>query len=203
MLRVLPWITDGATDFIENIICERNKKGQETRIFEFGSGNSTLYFLSRGCRVTSVDHDEEWGKKVLQSAQAFGYADKLKLITAERPYHHLYYDSEIDIAIIDGRDRVKCFQHVLENMKNKTQIIVFDNTERLDYKYADAVPLIKKYGLHAIHFEQHQLEQSGKRFTTRNYARDRVFHRHITSVFFLSGMYTTDGKSLLRDTSWD
>lgn len=203
MLRVLPWITDGATDFIENIIFERNKLDKETRIFEFGSGNSTLYFLSRGCQVTSVDHDEEWSAKVLQSAQAFGYGDKLKLITAKRPYHHLYQDSDIDITIIDGRDRVKCFQHVLENMKNNKQIIVFDNTERLDYKYSDAIPLIKQYGLHAIHFEQHQLEQSDKRFTTRNYARDRVFHRHITSIFFLNSMYTTDGKLLLRSASWD
>lgn len=203
MLRVLPWITDGATDFIDNFINERTKQGLETRVFEFGSGNSTLYFLSKGCSVVSVEHDFEWADKVLTTAQAFGYNDKLKLYKSERPYFQLYQDSGFDITVIDGRDRVKCFSHVLDSIVNRDQIIVFDNTERFDYVYKDAIDLIKTYALKAIHFEQHQLEHDGKRYTTRTYARDRNYHRHITSVFYLQGMYTTDGKSLLRDSTWD
>lgn len=203
MLRVLPWITDGATDFLESYIAERTKKGHETRVFEFGSGNSTLYFLSRGASVVSVEHDLDWAEKITEIARVFGYQDKLTLLKAERPYQNLYIDTGFDITIIDGRDRVACFEHVLDSMVNKDQIIVFDNTERFDYVYHDAIKLIKKHSLKSLHFEQHQLEQSNKRFTTQSYARDRVFHRHITSIFYLKGMYTSDGKSLLRDSLWD
>lgn len=203
MLRVLPWITDGATDFIDNFIKERTKRGLETRVFEFGSGNSTLYFLSRGCSVVSIEHDFEWAEKIAVTADAFGYKEKLMLRESERPYCQLYQDSGFDITVIDGRDRVQCLKHVLGSITNRDQIIVFDNTERFDYKYKDAIDVIKQYDLRAIHFEQHQLEESGKRYTTRNYARDRNYHRHITSVFYLQGMYTTDGKCLLRDSNWD
>lgn len=202
MLRVLPWITDGATDFIDNFINERTKRGLQTHVFEFGSGNSTLYFLSKGCSVVSIEHDFDWAEKVIATADAFGYKDQLTLHKAARPYWHLYDDVGFDITVIDGRDRVSCLKHILENVFNKDQIIVFDNTERLDYKYQSAIDIIKKYNLRAIHFEQHQLEQAGNRYTTRSYARDRSFHRHITSILYFHGMYTTDGKSLLRDMVW-
>lgn len=203
MLRVLPWITDGATDFIDNFINERVKRGLETRVFEFGSGNSTLYFLSRGCFVESVEHDFEWAEKIEKTANAFKCSEKLTLHKSERPYFQLYQDTGFDITLIDGRDRVKCLEHVLKTLSNREQIIVFDNSERFDYKYEEAISLIKKHNLKAIHFEQHQLEEANKRYTTRNYARDRNYHRHITSIFYLEGMYTTDGKCLLRDTTWD
>ena len=198
MLRVLPWLTDGATDFIDNFINFRCINGLSTKVFEFGSGNSTLYFLSKGCEVTSVEHDFDWAERVYKSACAFDYQQKLNLVKAAQPYFDQYVDTGYDITVIDGRDRVACFAQVLKSLNNKKQLIVFDNTERLDYSYQDALSLIEQYGLKSMHFEQHQLEQDGKRYTTRTYSRDRVRHRHITSVFFLEGMYTTDGKPLLR-----
>lgn len=203
MLRVLPWVTDGAIDFLDTFISERRKMGFPTKVFEFGSGNSTLYFLSKGCFVTSVEHDTNWAKKIIDTAYAFDYKDRLKMIESERPYDDSYEDEDISITVIDGRDRVMCFERVLSKIKNKKQIIVLDNTERMDYKYSEYISLIKRYGLNTIHFEQHQLEHEGRRFTTRSYARDRVYHRHITTICFLEGMYTTDGKALLRDSSWD
>ena len=198
MLRVLPWLTDGAVDFIDNFIAERKKLGLGTRIFEFGAGNSTLYFLSRGCFIRSIEHDEEWATMIQKTAEAFGYQDNLQLITATRPYNNLYEDDGFDITLIDGRDRVKCFSTVVERMTNLDQLIVLDNTERLDYKYKDYLPILADARLHTLHFEQHQLEFEGKRYTTRSYARDRLQHRHITSICFKQGMYTTDGKKLLR-----
>lgn len=198
MLRVLPWITDGAVDFIDTFIAERNKLGLTTRIFEFGAGNSTLYFLSRGCFVRSIEHDAEWANKIQKTAEAFDYESNLDLITAARPYADCYLDDGVDLTIIDGRDRVKCLEFVIENMSNLNQLIVLDNTERLDYKYKDMLCLLEKSAIRTIHFEQHQLEIDGKRYTTRTYARDRLKHRHVTSICFKKGMYTTDGKMLLR-----
>ena len=55
-LHVLPWLTDGAVDFLDSYIfyIKANQK-RNPSIFEFGAGNSTLYFLSRGCYVASVE----------------------------------------------------------------------------------------------------------------------------------------------------
>jgi precorrin-6B methylase 2 len=198
MLRVLPWITDGAVDFIDTFITERQKLGLATRVFEFGAGNSTLYFLSKGCFVRSIEHDSDWAERIRKTADAFDYTANLDLITAQRPYATQYQDDGFDLTIIDGRDRVNCLQYVMDNMRNLDQLIVLDNTERFDYKYKDMLPIIERNALRSIHFEQHQLEKDGKRYTTRTYARDRLEHRHITSICFKQGMYTTDGKKLLR-----
>ncbi len=53
-----PWLVFGAIDHIDQI----NIRGW--RIFEYGSGGSTLYWLRRGAQVTSVEHDAAWYDRV-------------------------------------------------------------------------------------------------------------------------------------------
>jgi len=57
-LEPLPWLTYSFIDFI----IERLRN--EFNIFEFGSGNSTLFFAKRVMEVTSVEHNIEWYKKL-------------------------------------------------------------------------------------------------------------------------------------------
>ena len=43
-LHVLPWVTDGAANFLDGFIFNIKQKYQRNpRIFEFGAGNSTLF----------------------------------------------------------------------------------------------------------------------------------------------------------------
>lgn len=58
----LPWISIVAKNYIENYFSRKNKN--ETRVFEYGSGGSTLFFLQYASEVYSVEHDEEWYQKV-------------------------------------------------------------------------------------------------------------------------------------------
>jgi FkbM family methyltransferase len=198
MLRVLPWITDGATEFIDNFIADRKAAKGAVKVFEFGCGNSTLYFLSRGCVVRSVEHDEDWLSRVQQTANTFEYHDRLQLSCELRPYHQSYKNEDYDIVMIDGRDRMLCMTHILQSGLADDAILVFDNSERAEYKYLDFVKEMNIEGRDAIHFEQPQVERGNLRLTSKSYARDRVEHRWITSVFAPRGIYTTQGKPFIR-----
>jgi hypothetical protein len=49
-----PWITFEAIDYLD----ERVARGW--KVFEYGSGGSTLYWLSKGAECVSVEHDSRW-----------------------------------------------------------------------------------------------------------------------------------------------
>lgn len=198
MLRVLPWITDGATEFVDNFIADRIKLKGKVNVFEFGCGNSTLYFLSRGCTVRSVEHEQGWVDKISQTAALFEYCEQLTLTCETRPYHQTYQAGDYDIILVDGRDRMQCMQHILSGGLNDDAILIFDNSERADYKYPAFKQLMDITGRDAIHFEQPQVEKLNMRLTTKSFARDRAEHRWITTIFAARGRYTTQGKPFFR-----
>ena len=53
-----PWVTFGACAFLDRHLHDR------MRVYEYGSGGSTLYFLRRAGEVCSVEHDPVWGELV-------------------------------------------------------------------------------------------------------------------------------------------
>lgn len=53
-----PWITFAAFDFLKQILTK------EMRVFEYGSGGSTVYYAKRVKEVISVEHDQLWNDKV-------------------------------------------------------------------------------------------------------------------------------------------
>ncbi|WP_421198046.1 FkbM family methyltransferase [Aeromonas enteropelogenes] len=199
MLRVLPWITDGATEFVDNFISDRLSVKGQVKVFEFGCGNSTLYFLSRGCIVRSVEHDVDWMSKVTQTAKVFGCESRLMLSCEQRPYHKSYDTINYDIILVDGRDRMLCMEHILNVGLPNDAILLFDNSERAEYKYSEFIELMDVRGRDSIHFEQPQVERGEVRLTSKSYARDRVEHRWITTVIAPRGQYTTQGKPFIRN----
>lgn len=61
----LPWITIIAKNFlIENL---KKKIKSDVRVFEFGSGGSSIFFLNYAHQVVSVEHDKEWFELVSRS----------------------------------------------------------------------------------------------------------------------------------------
>lgn len=62
-----PWITFTARDFLD-----RSLK-PTSRVFEWGSGGSTLFLLERAGEVHTIEHDEIWFGKVQQAVLQRGY----------------------------------------------------------------------------------------------------------------------------------
>ena len=58
ILERLPWICFSAIDQLERII------NPGMRIFEYGSGGSTLFWSTRVSHLVSIEHDKEWGEKM-------------------------------------------------------------------------------------------------------------------------------------------
>jgi hypothetical protein len=148
----LPWITFPAIAHISKYL----KK--EMRVFEYGSGGSTLYFSRRVKEVISFEHDKEWYSKLkdtlnrkciknvdikLIEPEINGIGDQV--YTSENELYkgysfmkyvqeiEIYPDNHFDLILIDGRARNACFIHAKKKIKNEG-IIVFDNTERDRYR---------------------------------------------------------------------
>ncbi len=58
MGRPIPWFTYPATEYIN----QWDLSGKT--VFEFGAGNSTLYWCRQGARVVSVENNREWFNRV-------------------------------------------------------------------------------------------------------------------------------------------
>lgn len=54
----LPWLTFEAMDLLKELDLH-NK-----RVFEYGSGGSTLFWLDKGAQVVSIEHDRDWYQRM-------------------------------------------------------------------------------------------------------------------------------------------
>src|ERR1051325_11413300 len=119
--RPIPWYTYGAIDFLDGRV------KSNMRIFEYGSGNSTLWWSGRTRCVVSCEHDRAWHASM--KARLPANVDYLlvelgddgryaKAITA--------HTEPFDIIVIDGRDRVNCAKASLASLK-PDGVIVWDN----------------------------------------------------------------------------
>jgi len=124
----IPWYTYSFISFIKNRI---NKK---MMVFEYGSGNSTLWWAGRVKQVISYEHDKSWYEEMEACIPK----------NVELHYVGLQYGGEyskkiskyigmFDIVVIDGRDRVNCSKNCLNALK-KGGVIIWDNSERKCYR---------------------------------------------------------------------
>jgi hypothetical protein len=124
----LPWMTYPAIEFIKKRIHENMS------VFEYGCGESTLWWASRVKDVISVEHDKEWFEKTARRIPK-----NVTIFHIELEYDGEYsrkikeYRRNFDIVVIDGRDRVNCVLNSWEALK-PSGIIIFDNSDRKEYE---------------------------------------------------------------------
>jgi len=124
----LPWVTYSFIDFIS----ERLNKNMD--IFEYGSGNSTLWYAKRVNSVISIEHDKKWFEKLKNNIPKNVTINYKKLIYGgEYAKFPKILERKFDIVIVDGRDRVNCIKYSLDVLKSKG-VIVLDDSERVIYK---------------------------------------------------------------------
>lgn len=78
MNRPSPWITFDAIDFLEEFV----QPGMH--VFEFGSGGSTLYWISKQASVISVEHDPQWYGVVRKRVGDNGRLDYRLVVPVQR-----------------------------------------------------------------------------------------------------------------------
>ncbi len=126
----IPWLN---YPFI-NFISERLHKN--LNIFEYGSGQSTLFWAERLKSVHSVEHEKVWFNKV---ESTLGKKDNVTYIYEELGEKYVNAitktASEFDIILVDGRNRVDCCEKAYTRLTDKG-VLILDNSERKRYKPA-------------------------------------------------------------------
>lgn len=145
----VPWWSYDAIDKVDAFLAERPK----ARVFEYGSGASTIWAARRAYHITSVEHDADWYPIISGRLKPFSNVD-LKLIEPDTDYDAAYGSTKpgntersfrsyvtsiedaggpFDMIVIDGRARVACLRQALDYLA-PGGIIVFDNSGRREYR---------------------------------------------------------------------
>jgi hypothetical protein len=155
-----PWITFAATRSLRKLL------SSSARVFEYGSGGSTLFLASRVSRVVSVEHDPIWHAAVLDRLRPTSNVDLLLVPpndVVDDAGHHghpaghcstdpryigrsfcdyasaidSFPDAYFDVVLVDGRARPSCFDHAVPKLKVGGSLIL-DNADRDAYAPAFA-----------------------------------------------------------------
>ncbi|MFC5190294.1 hypothetical protein ACFPIK_00840 [Algoriphagus aquatilis] len=146
-----PWMTVPAVKFLEK------KVKKEFRVFEYGSGASTFYFLNKNCELHTVEHNREWFNKMSNKLEdRVPFYNNLRLLEPVRRTnsngifsskdpaylecdYYLYCngickfkDGFFDLVVIDGRARVECLKLALTKIRPGGYLL-FDNADREEY----------------------------------------------------------------------
>lgn len=126
----IPWVTYSYIDFI------KPRLNKEFKIFEFGSGSSTLFYAKYVKKVVSVEHDEAWYNKIVKDK-----APNSEMIFSTLETGGAYSKKAVELAelfdmiIVDGRDRVNCCINSLSALSAKG-VLILDDSERPEYDKA-------------------------------------------------------------------
>jgi hypothetical protein len=141
----IPWMTYSAMSFLEKRI------NGNMSVFEYGCGNSTLWWARRVKKVVSCEHDRTWYEKIKELIPV-----NVALYHIDLEYGGAYskkvseYSETFDIIVIDGRDRINCGRNSLTAIK-KNGVIIWDDSERDDY--AEGYDHLLNHGYKRIDFE--------------------------------------------------
>jgi hypothetical protein len=131
----VPWYTYPCRDFLER------RLRSSFRVFEYGSGNSTLWYAGRVGNVTSVEHDADWAREV--SARA---PDNVTIIS--EPPGPGYASSiggrgPFEIVVVDGLQRPECADAAIDELSGDG-VLVWDNSDWEEFR--EKLPSLKDRG---------------------------------------------------------
>jgi len=120
----IPWLTYPFIYFLEPRI------HKYLRVFEYGCGNSTIWFAKRVGEIISIEHNQGWAKKITEALPTNG---KVILSTDPDEYPKKICEfGKFDIILIDGLSRDECSSFALTSITNDG-VIILDNSNRNEY----------------------------------------------------------------------
>ena len=134
-----PWINYATIQFMHHLT------SKNMRVVEFGAGGSSIFFLTRGVHLISIEHDEIWINNVRKKlSKKFQNNWTYHLIRPDNknnsiPSPEAYIspldqlsDSSIDLFLIDGRHRVESIKRAMDKTR-PGGYLVLDNCDRPEY----------------------------------------------------------------------
>jgi len=117
----IPWYTYPAIEYLKNL------NFSDKTIFEWGSGNSTLFWAKRCKNLVSVEDNREWFSMIKSKLP-----DNVEYFLFEKKHDYVKsinkFDKEFDIIIIDGYHRYECAVEALSKLRDDG-FIILDNSD--------------------------------------------------------------------------
>ncbi|MFO7445920.1 MAG: hypothetical protein R6W90_06105 [Ignavibacteriaceae bacterium] len=138
----VPWITLPCIEFLKDRI------NNKITVFEFGAGNSTLFFAGRANKIVSVEHNQYWFDKI----------KNILPLNTELIFHDVnseYYtipavtQQKYDIIFVDAEKRNECLVNSIRSLTD-SGVLILDDSEREEYGYS--VNFIKEKGFKELVF---------------------------------------------------
>lgn len=127
--KPLPWYAYNAMDYLDDF-CRQNP---DLDIFEYGLGQSTLWWAQRVKTVTTVEHDLRW-------INAPAYQQLPDNVTLHHYQYNKGYEEApqlnkktYDIIVIDGMNRPACLPHAVKALK-KGGMLIWDDSHYQRYQ---------------------------------------------------------------------
>jgi hypothetical protein len=157
----IPWLTYPAIFWLGSV-CHGIGS-----VFEFGCGNSTLWWAKRSKRVVAVEHDEQWLRRITTPELSTLEIHSASLV--DYPTFLAHSAELFDIIVIDGGfDRNACVTPAIDHLL-PDGLLVFDDTHLP--RHAEGIEL-----LHQAQFGQVDFvgPRPGERFleATSVFSRD-------------------------------
>lgn len=130
----LPWLSFALIDLLEPMI------GEKTHAFEFGGGGSTAWLADRGATVTTVEHDAAWLQR-LHDELGENPRVRLEFRSTDNGFESYIRsvdsvdDESLDLIIVDGRERLRCFERSVSKIR-PGGCLVLDDIDRRRYRPA-------------------------------------------------------------------
>lgn len=119
--KPIPWYTYPSIEYIKQINFSQKK------VFEFGSGNSTLFWAAKCKQIVSVEDDVLWYNKIKPNIPL--NCDYLLIEEKENYTQSIHqYEGNFDVIIIDGSHRYECAIEALKKL-SPSGFIILDNAD--------------------------------------------------------------------------
>lgn len=149
----VPWWTYDAIAAVTSWFADRH--GSPTRIFEYGSGASTVWLARRASEVHSVEHHRGFGEMMAAELAQFDHvtlqiveptvSDRPVVASAKEGHRGLDFadyvsainsvEGHFDLVVVDGRAREACLR-AAQGRLAPDGVVVFDNSRRGRYREA-------------------------------------------------------------------
>lgn len=124
---------------------------RDTEMLEIGGGNSTVFFSRIVKRLVTVEHNLEWSESIKKKMEGSKCNWEIHTIEPNWPQVHPFNPAEegqfdnyvnfisslpedqFDLALIDGRDRVRSFSAAITKVKKRGILLIHDFWNREKY----------------------------------------------------------------------
>jgi hypothetical protein len=164
----VPWMNYSVITLIQG------RLNKNMRLFEYGSGYSTLFFSKLVGDVVSVEYDLTWygkiSKELPKNAQVMFVKNDVdgSYCRAIHQVHEFF-----DIVVVDGRDRVNCIKQALAKL-NENGVLLLDDSQR-EY-YQEGIDYAVRQGFKRLDIEGLKPAEHGVNRTTIFYRSTNCFN---------------------------